>query len=795
MAAEMMQLALSTSTTIVVSVVAVLLIAVIILLLVRANAAKRERETRMRARLIEMEREAQFTAAADRVAQARTASEIATHLSALFREYLSLQVLAVYAGREDDQRLSNLTGNAPSQETSAKALPHFIPASLIAQQRRARIVTRSVLAGADSQNIEQPAPETSLPGVEASPATEVEPDSSVEREGAAETKRAVEPESVVDLERAGEEQGRPVQPVVAAPTARAEEVLLLPWRGPFGWNGLIVTTLAGDMTVDSFEAYREPIARLTERLGVALELESGDAAVSRIEQRISRATDFSRSLISSLDESSPMNAIVKEVRKLVDADSAALWRVDDATQMVTIEAADGLKSAEFLPLPLGQGLAGFVAKSGDTLAIQDAPSDPRCIFPREARESGILSYLGAPLIAEGNTFGVIEVHSAADRLWSSDDRQGLESAATLIAELIRTSDSRRNRLRIESAYLGLSEALQRLRSADEVKEAVVEVLGHALGASRVLVVEFNAEGQTDPVTQEHRQPSVKSALGARFGGPLVSRMTADSAKGPIAVTDSTRQSLMAPEQAADLGVLSELALPIRIEGKTRGVVYVHQCDRAREWQNEETEFAERVARQLSLSLANLSALEIAFNDASKARAELAQISEGGSSDRVRELEQKVQSLERVLEHSRSIEGQARGLLAKASALEAKARTEVEVARRSENDLRQQVQDIDEDRKRMQNSAQQLLEINRLKSEFIVNAGREIEASLQSVLGVAELLERGSYGALSPEQREAVHGLYGWARRIKSDVDWLIEYGSTRSRRLEPIEKADGESGS
>jgi hypothetical protein len=53
-----------------------------------------------------------------------------------------------------------------------------------------------------------------------------------------------------------------------------------------------------------------------------------------------------------------------------------------------------------------------------------------------------------------------------------------------------------------------------------------------------------------------------------------------------------------------------------------------------------------------------------------------------------------------------------------------------------------------------------------------------------VLGLAELLERGTYGLLSPEQHEAVRGVYASARRMKSDVDWLIEYGGTRSRRLE-----------
>jgi GAF domain-containing protein len=571
--------------------------------------------------------------------------------------------------------------------------------------------------------------------------------------------------------------------------SRPDQVLLLPWRAAFQWRGIIVTANSPGVSAESLEPYREPVARLTERLAVALELESSDAALGAIEERASRTNDFARSLISCLEESSPLNAIVREVRALVEGDSAALWRVDEASGMVTIAAAEGLQSMEFLPLPVGQGLAGSVAQSGETLAIEDAPADPRCIFPREARTSGIVSYLGTPLSGNGKVFGVLEIHSATDRVWNHSDKRALEGAATIVAEMIKSSDSRGNRLRIESAYLGLSEALQQLRSAEEVKEAVVEVLGHAIGASRVLVVEFNDSGQSEPVKHEHRQPTAKSALGATFGESLGLRFVAASAPEPVAIENSRESSLMGSDQAADLGVLSELALPIRIEGKTPGIVYVHQCDRTREWEHEEIEFSERVARQLSLSLSNLRALELAHNEAAQAKAEVSQLSAASNTGRVSELEQKVQSLERVLEHSRSLEEQARGLLARASALEAKARAEADVARRAEGDLRQQVESVEEERKRMQNSAQQLLEINRLKSEFIVNAGREIEASLQSVLGVAELLERGSYGALSPEQREAVHGLYSWARRIKSDVDWLIEYGSTRSRRLESSEKA------
>src|SRR6185436_13070990 len=324
---------------------------------------------------------------------------------------------------------------------------------------------------------------------------------------------------------------------------------------------------------------------------------------------------------------------------------------------------------------------GNIASSGNALAIEDAPSDPRCIFPREARESGIVSYLGVPLTVDGNTLGVIEAHRATTGSWTENDRRALESAAVIIAELIKSTDTRGNRMRIESAYLGLSEALQRLRSADEVKEAVVEVLGHALGASRVVTVEFDEQGKTEPVKQEHLQAPAKSALGARFGEGLARRVISQGSADPISIIDSREQSLMGPEQAAELGALSELVLPIRVDGKTRSVVYVHQCDRAREWDHEEIEFAERVVRQLSLSLSNLNAIEKACKDADEARAELERAT--ADSAQVAELEQKIQSLERVLEHSRSLEEQARGMLANASALEAKSRAEADAARKAE----------------------------------------------------------------------------------------------------------------
>lgn len=791
MSTALFQANFSNSTTIVIALfVLVLAVGLMVLLFARSSMQKRERDGRVRERMLEMEREAQFAAAVDRVPTARNPAVVAFQIAKLLREYLSIQVLAVYAGRPGDSVLVDVLVRPDQQSAtpSGSGLPASVPVSLLSDYSRPAVVRLAVITGQ---------PNNEVPIVEEHPVEKIEEPPSFPAQNTDDVLSApvVEESSVEKTELplnespVGEpspETGSMYQAEVSA-NRSPDTVALLPWYGPFEWNGVIVAAAPQGVALGLFDPYREPLCRLTDRLAVALDFQRSDSLSEAAEQRASRTTEFSRSLISCLEEASPLDSIVREVTRLVGSDSASLWRVDETSGMVRMVANHGLASSEFLPLPVGQGLAGSVAKNGQMLAIEDAPADPRCIFPREARESGIVSYLGAPLSADGKVLGVIEVHRAKHGSWTKGDYRVLESAATIIAELIRTTDSRGNRIRVESAYLGLSESLQRLRSAEEVKEAVVEVLGHALAASRVIVVELNDQDKPEPVRQEYRQAFAKTALGTTFSEELFAGVAASAAGQPVSIVNSQEQSLAGVETASQLGVLSELAAPIAVEGKTRAIVYIHQCDRVREWEPEEIEFAERVVRQLSLSLSNLQSLDAAFNEAQQARADAERANEINRETpaRIHELEQKLASLERAITQSRSAELEARGMLAKVAALEATARAEADAARRVESEIKDRLERLGEEHKQAQGSAQQLLEINRLKSEFIVNAGHEMEASLQSVLGLAELLERGSYGSLTAEQREAVHGIYGWARRIKSDIDWLVEYGSARSRRLEP----------
>jgi chemotaxis protein histidine kinase CheA len=248
-------------------------------------------------------------------------------------------------------------------------------------------------------------------------------------------------------------------------------------------------------------------------------------------------------------------------------------------------------------------------------------------------------------------------------------------------------------------------------------------------------------------------------------------------------------------------------VPVKFEGQVHAVICLHECDRFRDWASDEAEFAQRVGRQLGLSLANLRLLDSARNAAAEAAPHLAKMEL-----RVAELEREVAQLREAAAHAnnaaaaaraaesearaaealarageadaRNSEAQARAVIERLRGAEAEARAAAEAAARSEAEARRERDELREDEARARRSAQQLLEINRLKSDFIVNAGRELEASLQSLLGFADQVSQGLYGPLTAEQAQGVRNIVAWARRMSSDVEWLIEYGSTRSRRLE-----------
>ncbi|HET9532128.1 MAG TPA: GAF domain-containing protein, partial [Blastocatellia bacterium] len=545
-------------------VVLLIFTALAFLLFLRILKRSRQEDDFASGRLFDTDHDSQFSAAIEKAQFLKSHEDVARHIAAIFNEHFSIPLLAIYAGKAGDEHLMNvLPGDQVNQAESTTGRTIRLPDSL------------------------------SSAALQAFP----------------------RPQMTIAAEFTGAGYQEP-------PGETGTLVAVLPWRGAFFWGGILIGQPSQPIDPEVFSALPGPLSLLGDRLGVALEFEKELEGSRGTEDLVRKTFEFARSVASSADEPAPLSAIAREVASLIGTDSAAIWRVDPASSMAQMEGSYGLQSEDFLPLPVGQGLAGHIAETRQPLALEDAPSDPRCLFPREARESGIVSYMGAPIISEDRTIGVVEAHTSQPRAWNELDLSLLESAARFIASAMRRSDTHGDRLQVENAYLKLSEALQRLRTRDELMEAAVEVLGHALGVSRAIAIELNDSGKAEPVRYEVRAADIASFSGTVPDEEFISKAMSETSKAEVvAIDDSLQQSLMNAQQVESMNVLSEMIVPVKVNDHTKGFIYLHQCDHARQWQDDECGFASRVGRQLSLSLANLRAMEQAAAESEAAREE------------------------------------------------------------------------------------------------------------------------------------------------------------------------------
>lgn len=107
-----------------------------------------------------------------------------------------------------------------------------------------------------------------------------------------------------------------------------------------------------------------------------------------------------------------LEMIVETAAHVISAQAGALFLIDDETEELVFEVALGQKAAEVkrFRVPLGHGIAGLVAVTGQAMAVADAKRDPRQAADI-ARSVGYApeSVLCVPLFYNDEVIGVLEL--------------------------------------------------------------------------------------------------------------------------------------------------------------------------------------------------------------------------------------------------------------------------------------------------------------------------------------------------------------------------------------------------
>jgi GAF domain-containing protein len=141
-----------------------------------------------------------------------------------------------------------------------------------------------------------------------------------------------------------------------------------------------------------------------------------------------------------------LELIVQIAARVIRATTASMMLVDRTTQELVFTVAFPHRLADLAPfrVPVGEGIAGLVAMTGQPMAISDARADPRHASPI-AEQTGYLpnSLLCVPLVFADEVVGVLELMDKQDAsAFDNTDIETLGLFANLAAVAIEQSQTR-----------------------------------------------------------------------------------------------------------------------------------------------------------------------------------------------------------------------------------------------------------------------------------------------------------------------------------------------------------------
>jgi signal transduction histidine kinase len=161
--------------------------------------------------------------------------------------------------------------------------------------------------------------------------------------------------------------------------------------------------------------------------------------LARLKERNARLgllIEISNVIHSTLDPEEALNLILREAVRVMRASSGSAVLINPTSGLLEIQASQGLApTAKQLRLRVGEGITGWVARTGQPARVSDVRADPRYV----AINSKVRSELAVPLEVQGEVRGVLNVDSSRLDAFSAADQELLQALAVQAAKVIHTT--------------------------------------------------------------------------------------------------------------------------------------------------------------------------------------------------------------------------------------------------------------------------------------------------------------------------------------------------------------------
>jgi signal transduction histidine kinase len=291
--------------------------------------------------------------------------------------------------------------------------------------------------------------------------------------------------------------------------------------------------------------------------------------------RLEQLYQVSQRLHSTLEPQAALTLLVRETVRLVRATSGSVATLNPTNGFLEIEASHGLPaSGAQLKLRIGEGITGWVARTGKPACVGDIAADPRYLPARAA----VRSELAVPLLDEGVVRGVLNVDSDRLAAFTVADQELLEALAVHAVLAIRNiwrHERLRQRARLFESLASVSQAVNSTLHLDDALRVVTREAGALMGAKMVSIQMLDDTGENLVIRASHgagqayrNRPPL--ALAESFHGTVIRR------RKPMQVENVQESGLYQQAGLArEAGLLSLIAVPLLFNTRATGVLSVY----------------------------------------------------------------------------------------------------------------------------------------------------------------------------------------------------------------------------
>lgn len=220
------------------------------------------------------------------------------------------------------------------------------------------------------------------------------------------------------------------QPAWSSNAPADPRFVLLPETGELRFQSLLAVPLLvggrvlGAINVQTRNTHEftedevELLSIIADLAGGAIEKASLHDHMRRQIRELYTLAELSQTLASPLYLEQVLQVIVQMAARMLEARLCSLLLLEESAGLLRPAAAHPTAEAytERAPIPLGSGIAGRVALTGELEVVEDLLADSRFADPEFARREGLRSMVSVPLRVRDRVVGVLNCTALAPRL-------------------------------------------------------------------------------------------------------------------------------------------------------------------------------------------------------------------------------------------------------------------------------------------------------------------------------------------------------------------------------------------